>query len=68
MIFSQDSKPNVAQILEKILNEKSIEEAQQTFEKIISDSTQYVLLENELNALGYQLARQRKFNEAIAVC
>ncbi|TFH25232.1 MAG: tetratricopeptide repeat protein, partial [Bacteroidia bacterium] len=67
VIFSQDSKPNAALILEKILNEQSIEEAQQTFEKILTDSTQYVLLENELNALGYQLTRQRKFDEAIAV-
>jgi hypothetical protein len=67
VIFSQENRQNAAILLEETINEQGIDEAQNTFDKIFSDTTQYILLENELNALGYQLARERKLNEAIAV-
>jgi hypothetical protein len=64
---SQDGRENAADLIARTLDDQGIEEAQKAFEMIISDTTRYVFLENDLNALGYQLARQRKFDEAIAV-
>ena len=66
-LFSQDSKENVAKLLEKTIQDQGISEAQVIFEMVLSDTTKYILLESELNVLGYQLARERKLNEAIAV-
>ena len=67
LVYSQGSKENAAILIGKILDDQGIEEAQKTFEKMVSDTTRYVLLEEEMNVLGYQLARQRKFEEALAV-
>lgn len=66
-LFSQDRKENAAKLIELSITEQGITEAQKAFEKILSDTSQYILLESELNVLGYQLARQRKLDEAIAV-
>ena len=66
-LFSQDSRENAAKLIEHSINEQGISEAQNIFEKILSDTSQYILLESELNVLGYELASQRKLDEAIAV-
>lgn len=66
-LFSQVKKENAAKLIELSIAEQGITEAQKAFEKILSDTSQYILLESELNVLGYQLARQRKLDEAIAV-
>jgi len=66
-LFSQDSRENVSVIIKEIMDDKGIENAQKKFEEILSDTSQYLLIESELNVLGYQYARQRKFDEAIAV-
>ena len=67
LMFSQDNKENAAKLLELSINEKGVNEAQKIFEKVLSDTSQYLLLESELNALGYQLAQKRKYDEAIAI-
>jgi len=67
LVLSQDGKQNASVTIEQIINEQGIEEAQMKFEEILSDSNQFLILENELNLLGYTFARQRKFEEAIAV-
>lgn len=66
-LFSQDGRENAAKLIELSIQEKGIAEAQKAFEEILSDTSQYIFLESEINALGYQLARQRKLDEAIAV-
>ncbi len=67
VLFSQEGRQNAASVLELTLSEQGLDEALKTFERIISDTSQYILNENELNALGYQLARERKFDESLAV-
>jgi len=66
-IFSQESRPNAAILIKEILIEQGIDEAQKTFDKILLDSAKYILSENEFNVLGYQLARQRKLDESLAI-
>ena len=67
LVLSQEDKPNASTIIEQIINEQGIEEAQQKFDEILSDTSKYLLLENEFNILGYEYARERKNEEAIAV-
>ncbi|MCK4989115.1 MAG: hypothetical protein KAS29_01465, partial [Bacteroidales bacterium] len=67
LVFSQDGKQNASITIEQIVNEQGIEEAQKKFEEILSDTSQFILLENEFNTLGYGYMRQRKIEEAIAV-
>jgi len=67
LAFSQESKPNASKLIEEIINEQGIEEAQKKFAGILSDTSQFVLIESEFNTLGYSLIRQRKFDESIAV-
>ena len=66
-VLSQESKQNATTAIEQIINEQGIEEALKKFEEILSDTSHYLILENELNILGYTFARQRKFEEATAV-
>lgn len=65
--YAQEGREHASIFIEKIIDDQGIKEAEKAFEKMLADSTQYVLLENEMNALGYQLARQRKFDQALAV-
>ena len=67
MVSAQNSKLNASNLIEEIISDLGIEEAQKKFEEILADSSQFILLENEFNALGYSLLRQRKYDEAIAV-
>ena len=67
LVLAQDGKQNASVTIEQIINEQGIEEAQMKFEEILSDTNQFLVLEHELNLLGYTFARQRKFEEAIAV-
>jgi len=67
VVFSQEGKPNASALIEEIINEQGIEEAQKKFDEILADTSQYILLENEFNELGYSLSRQRKSDESIAV-
>lgn len=52
LVLSQDGKQNASIIIEQIINEQSNEEAQKKFEEILSDTSQFILLENEFNALA----------------
>jgi len=65
--FSQEDKQNASTLIEEIINEQGVEEAQNKFEEILSDSCQFILVESEFNALGYSYIRQRKSEEAVAV-
>jgi len=67
LVLSQEGKANASVLIEKIINEQGIEEAQKKFEEILADTSQYILLENEFNVLGYSLIRERKSDESIAV-
>ena len=67
LVLSQDGKQNASTTIEQIINDQGIEGAQKKFAKILADSAGYIILENEFNLLGYTLARERKFEEAIAV-
>ena len=67
LVLSQEGKQNASTTIEQIINEQGIEEAQKKFEEILSDTSQYLIFESELNLLGYTFARQRQFEEAIAV-
>jgi len=67
LVLSQEGKPNASTTIEQIINEQGIEEAQQKFDEILFDTSKYIFLENEFNILGYGFARERKFDEAIAV-
>lgn len=66
-VLSQDDRQNAAEIIEQTLNEDGIEAAQNRFESILADSSQYHILEAEFNALGYKFIRERKLQEAISV-
>jgi len=59
LVFSQEGKVNASTTIELIINEQGIEEARKKFEEILSDTSNYVLLENEFNILGYGLAREQ---------
>lgn len=67
LVLSQESKQNASVLIKEIIEEQGIEEAQNKFEEILSDTSHYLLIESELNVLGYQYARQRKNSEALAV-
>ncbi len=67
LAWSQEGKPNASVLVEEIINEQGIEQAQKKFQEILADTGQFILLENEFNTLGYSYFRQRKSNEAIAV-
>lgn len=66
-MFSQENRQNAAVLVEEILKEKGINEAQKTFDNILLDSANYILRENDFNVLAYQLARQRKLDESLAI-
>lgn len=66
-LFAQDNRENASLIIKEIMDEKGIEQAQNLFEEILSDTSQYILIESELNVHGYQLLRQGKFDQALAV-
>ena len=67
LALSQESKLNASVLIKEIMDKQGIEEAQKKFEEILADSSQYLLIESELNVLGYQYGRQRKNDEALAV-
>ncbi|MFC2119239.1 hypothetical protein ACFLTI_08690 [Bacteroidota bacterium] len=67
LIYSQENKQNAAAIIEKIINENDVDEAQQKFKQILSARNDYIINENEFNSLGYRYAQQEKYNEAITV-
>ena len=67
LAYAQESRQNASGLIEKTLNEQGIEEAQKTFREILSDTSQYILLENEFNMLGYSYLYQGKADEAVAV-
>jgi len=67
IIFSQDNKQNAAELIDKIISEKGVDEGQKKFDEIMTDKNNYIINESEFNALGYKYARQNKFGEAIAV-
>jgi len=52
LVFSQDGKQNASTTIEQIINEQGIEEAQKKFVEILSDTSQFILLENKFNALA----------------
>lgn len=66
-LSAQDNRANASLIIKEIMDEKGIEQAQNLFEEILTDTSQYILIESELNVLGYQLLRQGKFDQALAV-
>ena len=45
LVFSQDGKQNASTTIEQIINEQGIEEAQKKFEEILSDTSQFSILE-----------------------
>ena len=67
LAWTQEGKQNASTTIEQIINEQGIEEAQKKFREILTDTAQYLIIEDEFNTLGYGRARQRKFDEAIAV-
>lgn len=67
LVWSQEGKLNASVLIEEIINEQGIEEAQKKFEEILADTSQFILIEGEFNVLGYSLIRQRRSQESIAV-
>jgi hypothetical protein len=67
LVLSQEVKPNAAILIEEIINDIGIEEAQKKFQEILADTSQFILLEDEFNTLGYSWIRQGMHNESIAV-
>jgi hypothetical protein len=67
LTFSQEHKQNASKIIEEIINEQGIEDAQKKFAVILADTNQFALRESEFNKLGYRLLRERKYEEALAV-
>ena len=65
--FPQESKQNAAALIDKIMNENGIDDAQKKFDEILSHKDNFIINENEFNALGYRYAYQDKMSEAIAV-
>jgi len=45
LLLSQEVKPNAAILMEEIINDIGIEEAQKKFEEILSDTSQFSILE-----------------------
>ncbi len=51
LVLSQEVKPNAAILIEEIINDIGIEEAQKKFQEILADTSQFILLEDEFNTL-----------------
>lgn len=65
--LGQETKQNASKLIDEIINDLGIEEAQKKFKEILSDTSQYILIESEFNRLGYAYLYQGKSEEAVAV-
>jgi glyoxylase-like metal-dependent hydrolase (beta-lactamase superfamily II) len=65
--FWAQLKKSAALELEALIEEKGIEQALSEYHKNIKSNNDYLINENEFNALGYRLLRAQKTREAIEV-